>query len=327
MAGGMSAYLQRLLGRAAPGAAFAAMPPSVPIASLSSPLAVHDQRLGLPDFEAPVPSEFDEPKVGEAEPAIGGREQRRAGKAGAKDAFTGAHRSPPDLRLVGEKHDGQAETPTIARPVEGLLTTPPRIEASALMPGPLDIGASDLEPIQVPAANEENRVEQGQSATPLRAPAPAIDQPTPVPEFEQAIEADFSDFPVVTEDEGRKTPEFDLPMPSEPAGRHTARIMPPDVDGTELVPWPIALPSDAPEPDETGTTLRSTSLEQADRNGGEPPSVNIEQIVIDVHEAQQAQNDRQLAPRSPPVTAASASIIGPLPVRRSTVSLFGMRRR
>lgn len=323
----MSAYLQRLLGRAAPGGAIAAVPPSVPVAPLSSPLAAHDQRLGLPNFEAPVPSEFDEPKVIEPVATSENRTQSSSGKLVAGEPSIRAPRPAPELRLVGERHDAPVDAEATPSPLEAAPVTPTTIDTSAFAPGPLDIQPNDLEPIQVSVTAVAGQVEQERVDGPADAPEPVSRLASPLLVPAQSVDPEFPDVAAETNDRAQGAPEGGSALPVEPASRQLVPIAPLLLDEAERQPAPIALTPDAPEPAEKRANRLSPAFELPAEEQAATQSVNIEQIVIDVHEPQQTRAAEGLAARGPPATAAAASIIGPLPVRRSTVSLFGMRRR
>jgi hypothetical protein len=89
------------------------------------------------------------------------------------------------------------------------------------------------------------------------------------------------------------------------------------------IPLDVAGLAEADAPASPGTHDLPARVDQPRSS----PSVTIEQIVIDVHEPPQPPAAQASKAGSAPLTAAAASVIGPLPVRRSTVSLFGMRRR
>lgn len=325
---GVSSYLQRLLARVAPGAGTALAPASVPAAPLSSPLADHDQRLGLPDFEAPVPSVFEEPQVVESGQLP--REKPTAAMAENLPADRPSKvvtRRGPDLRLVGQPPPEAASARTSAERADRSAAVEISVQAPVPAPSPLDIRAADLEPIAPPLVDEIEPPEGDPTVALPQVPEPAANRATPLSDATEAVETKPAAAPKDRIAE-RVTPLRDLVAEIEPAPRRTMTIVPPDAaDGASEVS-PNALAAEAPEPAASERDLRAAALEEVrlpeQRTGR---SINIEQIIIDVHEPQPTLTSNPSGRPGPPATAAAASIIGPLPVRRSTISLFGMRRR
>lgn len=326
----MSAYLQRLLARTAPGTGIALSPPSIPVAPLSSPLAAHDQRLGLPDLEPAVPSEFDQPQPDEKRLETGGERRRPDDrKPPRKESADTRRRIPPELRLVGEAPypPPKAGAPAKSGP-DSPAPMPASVDAPAFAPGPLDIAPVDLEPI-VESVEEETVLpiadkEDGSIEAP--APAPRAKMPLNLPGETDDSETRLDRGEPV--EDARRSIEFRPVTDIEPAARKRIPLPEPYEidDAADERPAP-AVEESLPEPAERMRNHAAHDIEPRALELPAAPSVSIDQIVIDVHEPQQVPT-AQAATRSGPLpTAAAASIIGPLPVRRSTVGLFGMRRR
>lgn len=319
----MSAYLQRLLARAAPGAELGIASVSIPAAPLASPLALHDQRLGLPEFDAPVPSEvIDDPAADPVESAISIDAPRNDPVPGPK------LRSPepkqrPELRIVNDVQLPATKEPSTMKAREAAPKLEPEAER-LLRPGPLDISADELKPATAPLHNDAPVVESEAAEPPPQRPQ--VQNPNkPEPGTERAerripeLHSDATaERPDVTQHEQAQAeairrPTKTLPVPAQPQSHRELTPSPLDLEPVEQ-----RLPTvpHAPEPP-------APCADEPVREG----SITIGEIVIDVHEPQRAQVSEAGAVNQTPATAAAASVIGPLPVRHSAVSLFGMRRR
>jgi hypothetical protein len=317
----MSLYLQRLLARTGGAPVPLAFGAPTPVSALASPLAEHDQRLGLPEFGGAALEEGLPPEpsasAGEGDRTVPKpfqvpRPQPRPVEA-APAPFPEAdppvpvevlRQPPPAARGAGGDEPAPA---TVPREVD--LSFPP--------PRPFDIAEDDFEPLPpapppLSSAEPEPAPGSESEAAALRLPVPDA-APAATAAAERAAQAGE------TAPESRSAPPQPReaqPAPRSPAERHDVETR--ASAGIEPEPMPAERPEqDRAEPFEAGP---ATPVARA--------RVATEQVVVEVRDpVQSAPSGREGRSRAMPATAAAASMIGPLPVRRSAVTLYGMRRR
>ena len=315
----MSVYLQRLLARAGGALAPAAFGAPTPAAAVTSPLVGYDQRLGLPEFDS-VPPEEGAPAEATAategegtapnafQPPQPQARPREAALPGTLDA------APPILvEILKEAPPARPDPGGPAPDPSPILPTP---EPSFVPPRPFDIAIEDFVPVPPPqpigvAEPEPEPGPGGESpAATFRIP-PRDAEPSPRTETDVA-------------EAGEAAREL-LPSPvqvreAEPAWPDPHE--PPDMVPRSSPAGPEPIPAEPAPQDRPAPTVSEPASPAV------PPQVTIEEVVIEVRDpVQPAAAGRGERPSAMPVTAAAASVIGPLPVRRSAITLYGMRRR
>jgi hypothetical protein len=194
-----------------------------------------------------------------------------------------------------------------------------------LKPGPLDIAAEAFEPARRDGSAQVDPAEEAK-ATPAPDPSPRAVTPLrlELPETPGAPTAPSAE-PGAAEPSPRSRPlhldEHRETVPS-PALVPVDLAPPPR---QQLVPAEPAEPEFDPLPGEQEEPRSEPQPMPNEARGG--PAVSIGEIVIEVREPFQAVPAQAQRPSVAPSSAAAASLIGPLPVRRSAISLYGMRRR
>lgn len=321
----MSDYLQRLLDRAA-GTTTTITP-----AGLSgSPLVLHDQRLNDPQFSEGLAPAADNPAWTDvfalAEPITASSPALPTGPPGQlrpKPAHDGPAGEPPNPRPLHSPTPAEAQT--IARLAPEHLPAEPLHLSSH--PSPIGrISALDLVRPEQPATPQATAPPASTAAVETPGPKPTLtalspglassqhpDPAAPVssqrprvrPPMERLVPADRS-----PERNGQAQAPVATPGTSTPLGtaagaaRRLGDIVPPE----PLVP---ALPEPAVPLERSQVRALTADAPQPDVRQTQPVSV------------QAAETQR---PRLP-LTAAEASLIGPLTARPRARTIFGLRRR
>ncbi|MFI0848340.1 hypothetical protein [Mesorhizobium sp. IMUNJ 23232] len=320
----MSSYLQRLFNRGAPAPSLA-MPglAIAPAARLASPLAEADQRLNLPGFVAPVdtadvavepagaivPHAFLAPPTSH-QPSIDSPRPLPVAAVPSPEAAT-----PVSV---------EAELRADPRPAAG-IAEPMAAPALANETGAATHPRAPAEPVSLraiePASPGQTRraLSIVPSAPEARTPQELAEDPQPrarvaVPAAEPAAPA-------------RALPQ--AAPEAQPAAKAITReaFAPPRAEPAEAVVTPFARPRAEP----VSRPLPDALAERRQRDVPQQASPTSPPKSAPPAEANTSALPAASAPRPSPVvrplTAEAASVIGPLPVRRRTVSIFGMRRR
>lgn len=317
----MSGYMQRLFSRAGIAPAPAGAPTSVssatPAARLVSPVAEADQRLNLPGFETAPFEAMDE--AAEADPS---------GWESPADAPSPRLRpaGPVDVPYLRPLPQPESREPAARRDI----VTMPEPVAPEPLPAPVAprFDLTPVAPVHIaeppPAAPVFARASPP-LAEPDRRPIAEIVrvEPQPVARAE----------PVPPQ----PAPFAEAPMPQRPAPFSPVR---PNVaePQAEAAPRPAAGPLPLPQPRPAAEPARAEPAPVFERTlplGKAPaapqeapdpePRVVIRELIVEINKPQPASTAKPPVER--PRTAEAASLIGPLPVRRRSVGIFGMRRR
>jgi hypothetical protein len=301
--------------------------PALPAAALSSPLALYDQRLSLPAFEAlslAEPGEYPASNPGER---IDLEPGPRADPVPSRKPAEPSRRSSAELRIV----TGESPASSPAKPPPAPMQTPSKSARAvpagtpALKPGPLDIEAEALETARRPGDAHPDPTEV---AKPMPARV-ALHEPSIALPHDRLEEPEAATDPSVepaAEDPPRRSAplQFVEPQKTVPA-RSLVPVEPSPLASQPVVSAQPVEPVFDVHQDEREEAQREPAQMAIEPQGG--PAVSIGEIVIEVREPLQAVPARAQQTSIAPSSAAAASLIGPLPVRRSAISLYGMRRR
>ncbi len=322
----MSGYLQRLFNRAA-----AAPAPALPVASpanrIGSPIAERDQRLNLPEFgdavitadvwpETPGPAEPVEPPTPAPSTVI-----RNVHETRIVDLFP---------RAVPTEPQPQAEAPRPA--AEPAIESVSFMEASEppLRHAPQPGAQTEPAPLRQRVADENGATEPARTA-PVAEPAfvPDAAEPRlrPVARAEPVPLA--PDHAAEFADRARETPRIPMPAPEPDVGAPYRRGEPAIVpEPDRIIARPVAVPAERTRPEPEPVRAPAPDPQAAGAPARAEP--RHERTGATSHAQQETQREErkvQSPPAPRPLTAEAASIIGPLPVRRRTPAIFGMRRR
>lgn len=304
------AYLQRLFDRAAATAA----PQVAPAGSSLSPVVEADQRLNAPEFAADFSfaSPSDDGVEGEETPELApGHPRRAVGRARAEPP-----QSPPRPRELSAPATTEGTSPRQVRrpaPVEAPFGSVGEVLAEDFVrPEALD-GAEPpiVEPPRPPAPRrlaallEPVTLEESAAAQPRATRA----APEPTARVAPVVE----DAPTPARPAPAVAPEPEDPSREEPAERSAdARASDGAAPVVMIPPRPAPAPAPPPEP--------PLSEREALRSPPPRPRIVRQETRIEA-----ATPDRPAARR--PMTAAEASVIGPLIPEPRARTLFGLRRR
>ena len=321
----MSTYLQRLFSRAAAPVAAPALSAAAPATRIASPVAERDQRLALPEFSAAVmspdawPEGIDDgatPETGFAPPRMPPARDIRETRV--VELF---RRDPAPAR--------ETAPPPAARTAEP-ATAPAVAERDFALP------RHAAEPVPSPAAESLAPREMFHDAdVPAAAPAPQPPAPMPRQRGETERPAERPELRRAerpAEPSLRQRPDLPGTVEPAPAPRPAEEIRPfvlpePAVSlpATEPAPRPVTTAEPAARRVETTVEVERPPAETA-REPAAQPAVSPAPRAAENAAANSA--PKPAAPSAPrPLTAEAASVIGPLPIRRRTLSIFGMRRR
>lgn len=331
----MSGYLQRLMDRAA---AASPLPPVLVAGRMSAPLAEADQRLLEPGIDPTAltlnpfrldaaqdfdDQTFDDPRQEAATPPPAVRPDRAspAPLSEPSRAATTLFDTPPDPPPSPRAPQQSAEPAPVSQP--------PVSGPNAIAPSPVETDREGIAPLPAPEpAGQAPLVEPKQyQPTPPETNARATPVDAPQTQSHPAlIEPEYTD----------AAPAIDLPAPLDipaPAPTPETRSEPPAKPHAELPlaePRIKAPPIEAmPEPD------IAPMAEPAAAEAPAPYETVVERTApADAGEAQNKPTASESSTKPTPtpnapahVTAASASIIGPLPDHQRTPMLRGRRRR
>lgn len=314
-----AAYLQRLFDRAA--AAVAAAAPHVsPSGASLSPVAAADQRLNEPGF--PAFFDFAAPEGLGAE----GDEGAEAGLPETPEAARGrrTHPAPPARAAAADLLPQEAQP---AAPPTSLVEGPP--PPAAVAPPFPTVGQVRTEDFVPPDADEEGEPQGRRVAPPPPPEPPAAEARAAKPDGEP----------------GHARPEREVahavappppgPEPRSPAspgvevGRDVAAPPTPasneNVEGSheEASPAPVVMmpPRRSPEPLPPPAPREEAPAPREEAGVAKPrPQTVRQEVKVEV-----PASDKPAAKR--PMTAAEASLIGPLTPEPRARALFGLRRR
>ena len=335
----MSGYLQRLLDRAAVGApvapAFAGARGARPAGLSQSPIAAMDQRLGDPGFadrdageagSEAAPAEADTPVRAERTEAVVGRSRPE---------------TPGDPIALRDRAEPQAREPVqpILDPVEVEQESPAVAAPQSVPEHPMPIGqvfGDDLvlpeqqNPVAEPVAET---TDQSQTATPDTG---AFVEPVTPSETTTPLIAEFAPENPATRAPDVPTAVPEAPFADTPDPIHVAQESPQalfrldhQVEPPKASPQPTENPEPAPVQLAEPPELIVPDL-PAPAPLPEPPAQTAPPAPAPASPAppQPMPEPATAQPRANrPMTAADASIIGPLPTRRRALTLFGNRRR
>ena len=331
----MSGYLQRLLDRAAIGAAptlaLSGGRDALPSALSQSPLAAADQRFGDPGFadrDAGEGEDWGAPVQTDA-PMQTARSDSSVEQPVAKDPVEPvAFRDPVETVPVADPATTQAaapieQAPEVAEPTlatvhpmpvghvsteDLVLPEPP--EAALPVPGDTteveqtkDSGnRSEVQPVIPPEPELRADFVTQQTETPDAPVTPAVAEAT-VADMPKALPAEQGP----PQELFRLDPQVEPPTTPEPTQSQP--------DPIQIAEPPKLVVPDLPEPDPAPAPAPQTATTPPP-----PQPANTASEPAPAPTPTQPRNNR-------PMTAAEASIIGPLPTRRRALTLFGNRRR
>lgn len=319
----MSGYLQRLLDRAAPAPATA--PGALPAGLSQSPVSLSDQRLNDPGFA----DRFEPSSGSDAGFAVASGTEAPARAPGrtrarppAPDVPTlamdrGPHLAPPAAPV-------QTAAPPVPAPSEPAPALPPfphpisHIAPDDLvLPDPVtDAGDGPVQANPTPVPERP-----AAAATPTRAEAAPTDptslEPasTATPPASDALGTmpEVTPFPPRPRADPTGADPAPEPVPAPNAQLETGpQLVKPRVPA-EVTPPPVVAPA---LPDPPVVAPRQPV-----------PASARQPVKIDEAEPRAEASAPSSERRNRPMTAADASIVGPLTPRRRTVTLFGLRRR
>jgi hypothetical protein len=311
----MSAYLQRLFDRAAPSA-----PQPAPAGSSLSPLAESDQRMNDPQFAGLFGLGF----------------------ARADDAESDGDVSPfrPDARLPPAPRAMPVPAPPSTRqePRAAPEQSPRRASEPRSTPAILsflDVGRIFPDDLQLPDTPTERT--QPPAAPPSPPPAAPVTPITAAAPHDEAEDAMARPAPVAAPRDSPATPE-PVQAPAEPVRERAAPATPIEAKPADsAVPAPATERSDEPAterdaapvmmmpprvtPQPIAAPEAATSAPATPRTAPQP----LPQPAREERTAEQRKPDTPAQKR--PMTAATASLIGPLVAQPRARTLFGLRRR
>ena len=314
----MSAYLQRLFDRAAPSA-----PQPAPTGASLSPLAESDQRMNDPQFAGLFGLGFgradDAESDGDASPLRPDARLPPAPRATPMPAPPPTHQEP---RAAPEQSPSRASEPRSAPAI------PPFLDVGRIFPDDLQLPDTATERAQSPHAPAVP------PSPPLAAPVmpstvaashdeAAIARPAPV-----AAPRDSPATPEPVHTRAQTEPVRDRAEPAAPVEPKPADTAAPppatersDEPATERDAAPVMMmpPRVTPQPIAAPETAAASPV--APRPAPPPPP----RPVREVRAAEQSKPDTPAQKR--PMTAATASLIGPLVAQPRARTLFGLRRR
>jgi hypothetical protein len=313
----MSAYLQRLFDRAAPSA-----PQPAPTGSSLSPLAESDQRMNDPQFAGlfglGLARADDTESDGDASP------------------FRADARLPPAPRATPVPVPPPARQEPRAAPEQSLRrASEPR--SAPTIPPFLDVGRIFPDDLQLPDTATERAQSPAAPAAPSSPPPAAPITPSTVAPHDEAVDAMARPAPVSAPRDTPATPEpVHARAQPEPVRDRAEPAAP-----VEQRPADSAVPAPAPEPSDEPATERDAAPVMM-----MPPRVMPQPITAPEAAAPEAprtappppprpaREERMAEQRKPetpaqkrPMTAATASLIGPLVAEPRARTLFGLRRR
>jgi hypothetical protein len=316
----MSAYLQRLFDRAARSA-----PQPAPTGASLSPLAESDQRMNDPQFAGLFGLGFARPDEAESD--------------GDASSFRPDARLPPAPRATPVP----APPPTRQEPRAAPEQSPRRVSeppSAPAIPPFLDVGRIFPDDLQLPDTATQR------AQPPAAAPAPSSPPPaepvmpsTVAAPHDEAVDATARPAPVPAPRDSPAMPEpvharaqpqpvRDRAVPAAPIEPQPAdsAVPPPATEGSDeparerdAAPVMMMPPRVTPQPIAAPET--SASATETPRTAPPPPP----RPVREERAAEQRKPDTPVHKR--PMTAATASLIGPLVAEPRARTLFGLRRR
>lgn len=314
----MSAYLQRLFDRAAPSA-----PQPAPAGASLSPLAEADQRMNDPQFAGLFGLGFARADDAESDVSPFRPDAR----------LPPAPRATPTPAQPATRHEPRAapeQSPRRASEPRSAPAIPPFLDFGRIFPDDLQLPDTATERAQPPAATP------APSSPPPAAPAMPIAVATPHDEAADAMARpapvpaprDSPAMPEPVHTRARAEPVRDRVTPAAPIDPRPADIAVPapatersDEPATERDAAPVMMmpPRVAPQPITAPQAV--TSAPEAPRTAPQPPP----RPARDERAAEQRKPETPAQKR--PMTAAAASLIGPLVAEPRARTLFGLRRR
>lgn len=316
----MSAYLQRLFDRAAPSA-----PQPAPTGASLSPLAEGDQRMNDPQFAGLFGLGFARPDDAESD--------------GDVSPLRPDARLPPAPRATPMPAPSPTRQESRAAPEQSLRSASEPRSAPAIPPF-LDVGRIFPDDLQLPDTATERAQPPAAPASPSSpAPAAPVMSNTVAARHDEPEDAMARPAPVVAPRDNPATPKpvhaRAQPEPVRERAVPAAPVEPEPADGA--VPPPAPERSDEPAterdaapvmmmpprvtPQPMAASEAATSAPAAPRTAPPPPP----RPVREERTAEQSKPDTPAQKR--PMTAATASLIGPLVAQPRARTLFGLRRR
>ena len=333
----MSGYLQRLLDRAAMAPVapvVAGTQDALPAGLSQSPVAAMDQRLSDPDFADREAGEFGEPRdVEQPDVAnIGGVAQQIREAPQPVDA-----QAPQQMQMAeaAERIDAPRRGQT-REPEQQPVPKADPIDVSA--EHPLPVGQVQSEDLVLPDEPPKDAIHSADPPEPK--PAKPVEHAPPQAVAVEANEATADNHAIAEPPSAKSQPDTTRPE------RTPIEVPQADIIDRAVEPAPINRPDPVADTPlvtaETAQTQTPAPVQLA-----EPPKIVVPPLPEAAPQPQPVQSTAPastpnsiekpadpVAPPAPPsartnrpMTAADASIIGPLPQRRRALTLFGNRRR
>ncbi len=317
----MSAHLQRLFARVAPVGASMTLPSAVPVAGLASPLAEADQRLGMPEFDGLMDDGTWPAEAGAQMPITA---EAKAPTSLYPAAPRGTSMSP-EVRPTKPRSLYSDRPPVLPMTAKHLDNDPAPARSILPMPSPVfDIDASDFAPAPIVDSPLSAAMDDAPSVDPTES-GTGYPLPAPLAELEVRTRVDRA-MPRTVGRNGKVGRDFVIPPAIDRAPMTDAFALPRPVDRGNMIEQNRPAASPAWSPSAEPAFRPEEDLQPATETRVEVVPIDPPRGVPEPARAEPAGEQTQSRP-SQPLSAAAASRIGALPSRRSSVMLFGMRRR